>query len=77
MVLTILMEEYSINARITSYAKGNTSRFLNFRDVECPICRECHGNQWSLSNSPGYKRSTMVQCHKTGHKRVIMCALPF
>lgn len=75
-ILTIIMEEYSVNAWMCSYTVGHSMRFLNFRDGECPICRVCHSNCWSLANGkdPNW---TLVICHKTGQRRKIGYLLPF
>lgn len=77
-LLQILMEDYSINAKVYSFTIGDTSSFVNMtNDSPCPICRCIHGKSWSLSNGDKYRRTTLVICQKTHEKRVIMHRLPF
>lgn len=78
-ILTILMEEYSVSGKISSYASGATSEFINFsmRAAMCPLCREFHHQGWSLSNAKKYTKTTLVHCLKTGLKALIVHKLPF
>jgi hypothetical protein len=73
----VLFEDYGVHGWISSFTEGHSSRFVNFRDCLCPVCRDCHGNQWSLSNTDKFPRSTLVICHKTAQHRLINQRLPF
>lgn len=72
----ILAESYScMDANLDGVFQGFKSTCWNLTGM-CLICQAQHRDRWYLTNTPGFKHTTLVGCHKTGQKRLIP-RLPF